>query len=56
MSVPAADAVQLVTIGHAIVDVLAYADDRFLADRSSPLIWAERTLFRGASTSNVFGP
>lgn len=32
MSVPAADAVQLVTIGHAIVDVLAHADDRFLAD------------------------
>lgn len=34
MSVPAADAVQLVTIGHAIVDVLAYADEAFLAEHT----------------------
>jgi sugar/nucleoside kinase (ribokinase family) len=32
VSVPAADEVQLVTIGHAIVDVLAHAPDSFLAD------------------------
>lgn len=31
MSVPAADDLQLVTIGHAIVDVLAHSDDAFLA-------------------------
>ena len=30
MSVPAADSLQLVTIGHAIVDVLAHANDEFL--------------------------
>jgi sugar/nucleoside kinase (ribokinase family) len=30
VSVPAADDLQLVTIGHAIVDVLAHADDAFL--------------------------
>lgn len=32
MSVPAADELQLVTIGHAIVDVLAHADDSFLVE------------------------
>ena len=32
MSVPAADALQLVTIGHAIVDVLAHANDEFLVE------------------------
>lgn len=34
MSVPAADALQLVTIGHAIVDVLAHANEDFLAEHS----------------------